>query len=535
MNRDESVRSAVVSTATGDVQGVVADGVSIFRGIPYGAPTGGANRFRPPQDPAPWTGVRDAVLYGETAPQGRSTLSVGGFEGNRPEIGEDCLVLNVWTPSPDDAKRPVMVWLHGGGFEAGTGSVQLYDGVNVCNRGDVVIVSINHRLGVMGHLHLADIAGDELAGSANAGFLDIVKALEWVRDNISSFGGDPGNVMIYGQSGGGRKVSLATAAPVAAGLFHKGAVQSGSHLLLTPREKAGARAERLLAHLGVSAGDWARLQELPMKDVLRAAREVRGRFSPTIDDVVFDRHVWHPDAPPTAADVPMIIGTNRTELSLQIGLMDPSSYEMTEDELPTRLAAFVEDDDVDPLVELVRTSVPEAPAPEVFFTIATMRGYWRDSVLQTERKAAQAAAGGAPVWSYRIMWRTPAGGGKLISPHNLDLPFVHDNVATAPHIAGAESEETAAMADAMCEAWLAFARTGDPNHPGIPTWRPYDHETRTVMHFDVPAVAVDDPFSAERVAMERYESQQAGGGVLHRLPGEQPRPASPPVPAGHRH
>lgn len=518
MSRDESTRSAVVSTATGDVQGVIADGVSIFRGIPYGAPTSGANRFRPPQDPAPWTGVRDAILYGDTAPQGRSTLSVGGFDGNRPPIGENCLVLNVWTPAPDDTQRPVMVWLHGGGFEAGTGSVYLYDGVNACNRGDVVVVSINHRLGVMGHLHLGDIAGDEFAGSANAGFLDIAKALVWVRDNIAAFGGDPGNVMIYGQSGGGRKVSLATAAPVAKGLFHKAVVQSGSHLMLTPREKASARAERLLRYFELSTTEWQKLQDLPMKQVLRAAREIGGRFSPTIDDVVFDRHVWHPDAPPTAADVPMIVGTNRTELSLQIGLMDPSSYDLTEEDLPSRLKQFVAEDDIEHLVQLVRSGVPDAPAPEVFFTIATMRGYWKDSVLQTERKAALAAAGGAPVWSYRILWRTPANGGKLISPHNLDLPFVHDNVSLAPHIAGPESEETAAMADAMCESWLAFAHTSDPNNPSIPEWRPYDLDTRTVMHFDVPPVAVDDPFSEERLAMERYETQQVRGGVLHRLP-----------------
>jgi para-nitrobenzyl esterase len=516
MTRDESTRSAVVTTTGGDVQGVIAEGISIFRGIPYGAPTSGANRFRPPQPPAPWAGVRDAVLYGETAPQGRGFLSKGGFEGNQPEIGEDCLVLNVWTPAPGDGARPVLVWLHGGGFEAGTGSVMLYDGVNVCRRGDVVVVTVNHRLGVMGHLHLADIAGDDLAGSANAGFLDLVAALRWVRDNVAAFGGDPGNVMIYGQSGGGRKVSLATAAPVAKGLFHRGVVQSGSHLLLTPREKAHARAERLLTELGIPIAQWHRIQDLPMKDVLRAARTVGGRFSPTVDDVVFDRHPWHPDAPPTAFDVPMMIGTNRTELSLQLGMMDPTTYDITEAELPDRLARFVEPDDVEHLVGLVRAAVPDAPAPEVFFTVATARGYWHDSVLQTERKAEQAAAGGAPVWSYRLLWRTPVEGGRKITPHNLDLPFVFDNVAGAEHIVGPATEATAAMAEAMCESWLAFARTGDPNNAAVPDWRPYDLASRTVMHFDVPPIAVDDPFPGERLAMARYDTQQASGGVLHR-------------------
>ena len=500
-------RSAIVSTVGGDVQGVVVDGISIFRGIPYGAPTGGDNRFRPPQPPAPWSGVRDTSRYGETAPQARTWLAEGGFDGNRPGIGEDCLVLNVWTPSPDASQRPVLVWLHGGGFEAGTGSVMLYDGGAICRRGDVVVVTLNHRLGVMGHLHLGDIAGDELAGSANAGFLDIVAALRWVRDNIAAFGGDPSNVMIYGQSGGGRKVSLATAAPIATGLFHRGVVQSGSQLRLLSREAANERAEQLLVHFDLEPHQWRRLRDIPMKELLRGGRAVRRRFSPTVDGVVFDRDPWHPDAPPTAFDIPMMIGTCRTEMSLQLGMIDPSSYDITDDDLPERLAAFVEPDDVDGLVEVVRRSIPGAPAPEVLFTIATARGYWRDSVVQTERKCLQAAAGGAPVWSYRVLWRTPVEGGRKISPHNLDLPFVFDNVALAPQIAGPPSDETAAMAEAMSESWLAFARTGDPNNAAVPSWPPYDLEQRRVMHFDVPPVVVADPFPEERLAMASDEPQ----------------------------
>ena len=528
MIRQETIRSAVVTTADGDVQGVVVNGVSIFRGIPYGAPTGGANRFRPPQPPTPWTGVRDAVRYGETAPQARTWLADGGFDGNRPGIGEDCLVLNVWTPSPDAAARPVLVWLHGGGFEAGTGSVMLYDGSALCRRGDVVVVTLNHRLGVMGHLHLGDIAGDELAGSANAGFLDIVAALRWVHRNIAAFGGDPSNVMIHGQSGGGRKVSLATAAPVARSLFHRGVVQSGSQLRLLSREAAHERAERLLAQFDLGPDQWRRLQDIPMKDLLRAARAVRRRFSPTVDGDVFDRDPWHPDAPPAAADVPMMIGTCRTEMSLQLGMTDPTTYDITDADLPERLAAFVEADDVERLIEIVRRSNPAAPAPEVLFTIATARGYWRDSVIQTEHKAAQAAAGGAPVWSYRVLWRTPVEGGRKISPHNLDLPFVFDNVALASQITGPPSEETAAMAEAMSESWLTFARTGDPNNPAVPAWRPYDLEHRTVMHFDVPPAAVDDPFPEERLAMARYETQQARRGAPHRRTEPGRRPATAP-------
>jgi para-nitrobenzyl esterase len=515
LRRDESRDSAVVETTAGRVQGCVAAGISIYRGIRYGAPTGGPNRFRPPQPPEPWSGVRSARHYGDTAPQTRSFLSVGGWPGNRPAIGEDCLVLNVWTPAADDARRPVLVWLHGGGFEAGTGSSSLYDAVNVCRRGDVVVVTINHRLGVAGHLHLGDILGDDFAGSANAGFLDVVAALRWVRDNIAAFGGDPASVMIYGQSGGGRKVSLATATLLAAGLFHRAVVQSGSHLRLLTRDRANELAGRLLAHLDIPERDARRLQDVPMDQLLAANRALRRRFSPTVDGVVFDRHPWDPDAPRPAARVPMMIGTCRTELSNQLGSMDPTAFEITDADLADRLARFVPASDVAELAAIIRRSVPGAGAPEVLFTAATARGYWRDSVLQTERKADQAAAGGAPVWSYRVMWRTPVEGGRRITPHSLDLPFVFDNVATTAHMVGPPSAETAAMANAMCETWLAFARTGDPNNGTVPAWHPYDRDRRTVMHFDVPPEAVDDPHREERLFMERFETQQRRG-VLHR-------------------
>jgi para-nitrobenzyl esterase len=465
--------------------------------------------------------VRDAVRYGDTAPQARTFLADGGFDGNRPERGEDCLALNVWTPACDDAARPVLVWLHGGGFEAGTGSVMLYDGVNLCRSGDVVVVTINHRLGVLGHLHLADVAGEDLAGSANAGFLDVVAALRWVQGNIAAFGGDPGNVTIFGQSGGGRKVSLATAAPVAAGLFHRGIVQSGSQLLLATRERADDRARRLLAHLEIPTDRWGALQDVPWKDLLRAARAVRGRFAPTVDEVVFDQDPWHPDAPATAFGVPMLIGTCRTELSLQLGMVDPTAFAITDAELPDRLAPFVEPGDVETLTAIVRRSRPGASASEVLFTVASARGYWRDSVLQTEHKADQAAAGGAPVWSYQVVWRTPVEGGRRISPHNLDLPFVFDNVDRAAHIVGPPSAETDAMARSMSRSWLSFARTGDPSHDAIPAWAPYDRATRRVAHFAVPTTVVDDPFRDERLLLERYDTQQARGGVLHR-PAEVP-------------
>lgn len=505
--------SEVVETSHGSVQGFVRDGIRTFLGMRYGAHTGGANRFRPPQPVEPWTGVFEATAYGDTAPQTFTRLALGGTKGNRPPLGEDCLRLNVWTPACDDAHRPVMVWLHGGGFEAGTGSMLLYDGTRVARRGDVVVVTINHRLNVFGHCYLDHLLGEEAAGSANVGFLDIVAALEWVRDNIAGFGGDPGNVTIYGQSGGGRKVSIAMAAPSAQGLFHRGIVQSGSHLRLLDTERAERLTAGLLEVVGLTPAEAHGLRDLTTDQLVEAQAKVRGRFSPTLDGVVFDRHPWDPDAPSLSADIPLMVGTCRTELSNQVGSMDPSTFELTDADLPEQLAAYVNEDDVDELVAIVRRSVPDAPAPEVFFTIVTARGYWLDSVLQTERKAAQ---GGAPVWSYRLMWRTPVEGGRRITPHSLDLPFVFDNVRFAPDMVGEPTDETEALAHAMSESWIAFARTGDPNNAAIPEWAPYDLDRRAVMHFDVPPVAVDDPHREERLAMSRYETQQARSRVLHR-------------------
>ena len=502
--------SAVVDTACGKVRGYVFRGISIYRGLPYGASTAGGNRFLPPQPPAPWTGIRAAQRYGETAPQMPGRLAEGGTPDDRPEMGEDCLCLNVWTPATDHSRRPVMVWLHGGGFEAGSGSSMLYDGTSLARRGDVVIVTINHRLGLFGHCHLADLGGSDFAGSANAGFLDVVAALAWVRDHIDRFGGDPGNVTIFGQSGGGRKVSLLMAASCAQGLFERGIVQSGSHLRLVARDAAQDMAERLLAHFGLERSNVRALQQLSMSDLRRANRDIgratRRLFAPTLDGSVFDSHPWDPQAPAISAGIPLLIGTCRTELSNQLGSADESTFTLDDAALVERLTRFVPSADVPELITLFRQQSPGASASEIFFKITSARGYWLDSLIQTERKVAQA---GAPVYSYRVMWRTPVEGGRRISPHSLDLPFMFDNVSKAREMVGEPSAETATMANCMSESWLAFARTGDPNHAAIPPWPAYDLENRHVMLFDVPPVCARDPHQPERVAMAKYPSQQS--------------------------
>ncbi|PRZ44102.1 para-nitrobenzyl esterase [Antricoccus suffuscus] len=510
----------MVDTPYGRVRGARDGEIRVFKGIPYGAPTSGANRFRPPQPAAAWTGVRECLRYGETAPQSPGRLAEGGTSAqDRPVVGEDCLQLNVWTPAVGPGTRPVMVWLHGGGFEAGSGSRQLYDGANLCRRGDVVVVTINHRLGLFGHCFLGDLAGEEFSESGNVGFLDIVAALEWVRDSIAQFGGDPDCVTIFGESGGGRKVSLAMASPAAQGLFHRGIVQSGSHLRLTARDDATRLATILFEKVGLPVGDVAALQALPIQDLIDAniavQRETGQRFTPVLDDAVFDAHPWDPVAPATSANIPLLVGTCRTELSYFSFVAGEDTKSITDEDLPTRLARYLPAAVATEVIEVFRASNSHASPPELYALISTARTYWLDSLLQAERKAQ---LGGAPVFAYRLMWRTPFRGGALFSPHTLDLPFMFDNVDKPDHVAGRPSADTAALAEAMSESWLAFARTGDPNNQHVPAWAPYSLDRRTEMLFDAPLTVVDDPFRGERATIEQLPTQQLGGGLLVRLP-----------------
>src|SRR5580658_1789366 len=273
----------VVETTAGKIRGTIEDKVSAFRGIPYGASTAGAGRFMPPEKPQPWAGVKDTIELGHRSPQGASTLipEVAAVDANEP-AGEDCLVLNVWTPSASPGhKRPVMVWLHGGGFTSGSGGFKIYDGVNLAGKHDVVVVTVNHRLNAFGYLYLADLGGEKYANASNAGMLDIVAALEWVRDNISNFGGDPGNVAIFGQSGGGAKVSTLLAMPSAKGLFHSAVIESGPSLTGGTRERANQTAETLLKELGLKPGQGHELQQVSLDRLMDAGN--KARFGTVVD------------------------------------------------------------------------------------------------------------------------------------------------------------------------------------------------------------------------------------------------------------
>lgn len=471
----------LATTGAGRVRGRLDDGVHVFRGIPYGT----AVRFCAPEPAPPWAGVLDATTFPDRSPQIGATAALGGDDDASP-MSEDCLGLNVWTPGIDDGSRPVMVWFHGGGFSSLSGSSAMYDGVRLCQRGDVVVVTLNHRLNLFGFCYLAELGGERYADSGNAGMLDLVLALRWVRDNIASFGGDPGNVTVFGESGGGAKVSVLMGMPEAEGLFHKAIVQSGVHLHAQDPADATENARRLLHQLDLGPDDVDTLASLPFEQLVDAhrtlLREADVAFSPVADGIHLPRSPWRPEAPACSAAVPLIVLSTRTETTLLAGGRDPSLFELDEERLPRKLRGWLGGADPEPVIEGFRRLHPDASPSELFWLVTSDVYSRMPGWVQADLKSTQ---GGAPVWMCEVHWNSPVQGGRWGSPHTIDIPLVFDNVAKVASFAkdGPESRELAAM---MSTAWATFARTGDPNHPGIPPWPAYRAEAPVTMLFDLP-------------------------------------------------
>ena len=487
-------RTSVVNTSNGPVRGYVEDVLQVFKGLRYGAPPTGEHRFKPPGRPAPWTEIAEATSYGAPAIQsGMAPGERGSSAGDppapdEPASSEDCLFINVWTPGLDKAKRPVMVWLHGGGFANGSGGAAMYDGGALARKGDVVTVTVNHRLNVFGYLHLGEAFGPDYAQSGIAGMLDIVQVLEWVRDNIEAFGGDISNVTIFGESGGGWKVSLLLAMPGAKGLFHKAIIQSGPGLRGATKAEAGKTAQAYLDVLGVT--DAAGLATIDTETLSRASVKVPGdrmrSFTPVVDGTALPRDPFVPDAPAISADVPVLIGTNKDESTLfMIG--DPKFGELTEEDLAKRSKAAA-GDKAEALVAELRKVHPDYSPTYLAAAAQTATGMWLGSITIAERKAAQKAA---PAYVYMLTWETPVSRGRLKCPHALEIPLVFDNVEKARNFVG-RGDEPQAVANQMSSAWLAFARAGDPNAPGLPAWAPYDTTTRATMLFNVESRVEND-------------------------------------------
>jgi para-nitrobenzyl esterase len=478
----------VATTRAGRVRGRSAEGINIFQGVRYGATTQG-RRFMPPRPPQPWSGVLDATDFGNQSPQlGADRPTVYASWSNPRAESEDCLFLNVYTPGlRDGRKRPVMVWFHGGGFTSGSASSHYADGTRLAKRGDVVVVTVNHRLNAFGYLYLGDL-DPELADSGNVGSLDMVQSLQWVRDNIAEFGGDPSNVTIFGQSGGGGKVSALMAMPSAAGLFHKAIVQSGSGIRVLEPAEAQANTRKVLAKLGLSPGDAARLRSMPMAELSRALPEAGADFRPVVDRRSLPRHPFDPDAPAVSRNVPLLVGTAKDETTNLVGGRDPSVFQMSWQDVPRRLQPELPGVDVARTIAELRRVEPAASPSDIYFTASTEARFRRRAVLQAERKAAQ---GGAPAFMYLIAWESPVDGGKWKSAHSIEHAFVFDNVAKSASMVGSGGDQQK-LADAMSSAWIRFARTGNPG------WAAYTPQKRTTMIFDVNARAVDDPRPVER-------------------------------------
>lgn len=482
---------AVAQTANGKVAGYIQDGVTIFKGIPYAK----ANRFEAPVQADSWEGIRSCRQYGPVSPQGARSGWANdeiafAFNWNDGVQGEDCLRLNVWTPALDSRKRPVMVWLHGGGYSAGSGQeLPSYDGTSLAFAEDVVVVSINHRLNVLGFLDLSAY-GETYAKSANAGLLDIVASLKWVRDNIAAFGGDPSNVTIFGQSGGGGKVTTLLATPCAKGLFHKAIVQSGSMLRTMESKYSRKIGIATVRNLGLDESSIDKISEVPYGELLAAGEKAIAQvkaeadrdgvasfifgWAPTVDGAVLPSQPFDPQAPAISAEIPMIIGTTRHEFSMTTYV--PALRNAGREEVIGILKGRY-GEGTERFLELFAKAYPGSKPADMLDADFVFRP---GAIEQALRKSLQ---GAAPVYMYMFNWESPVLDGILRSTHCMEIPFVFNNADRHASMTGGGAQAME-LASKMSHCWAEFARCGKPSAEGLPEWEPFEAEKRAVMFFD---------------------------------------------------
>jgi len=510
--------SPVVETKYGKVRGTTIEGVAVFKSVPYAAPPAGALRFLPPTEAECWPGVLDATIIRGRAPQ-------SGLRGaTRPELEtfsgapdpsadtEDCLTLHIWTPGvAQAAKRPVMVWMHGGAFSYGSANSDRLRGSRLAKRGDVVVVTVNHRLNIFGHLDLSEIGGGDYARSGNAGVLDLIAALQWVQENIVRFGGDPANVTIFGESGGGGKVSTLLAMPLANGLFHRAIIQSGAAIRLRAKERAMRLTDLVLKELGIENSQWHQLRDIPMARLLAAIKPAeralgpsrhrlfdRYPFGPVVDGDVLPRHPFDPDAPDIMCDIPLIIGDMKDETASFLAPDDLVWYRtLNETQMLDRLHAIA-GADTNRVGEVYRRLYPNASPAERLIAATTDCNFRIRSLVLARRRVAKATA---PVWMYAFNWETPLHDGKMKAPHAMDVPFTFDTIDLTN--ATDNSDTARKLAETMSHVWTTFARNGAPDCPLIPHWPPYQIPERATFVFDATCHIENDPGAETRALWER--------------------------------
>ena len=510
-DRRLATTGGTVKTRSGSVRGLLKDGVQQFWCVPYGAPTGGANRFMPPQKPASWSGVKDLfeITFGAPLAPGAEEPSpvVTALNRKGPE-SEDCLSVNVFTPGLDNRARPVMVWMHGGGFTAGSGNYLLYDGTNLAKKEDVVVVSVNHRLNLFGFLHLADLGGEKWAGATNAGIQDLVAALAWVRDNVEAFGGDPSRVTIFGQSGGGGKTTTVMAMPSAKGLFHRAIAQSGSAFRGQTASDATDGAERYLAKLGLKRDQLDKLHELDTKTLQNAyyaePRIERLANGPVIDGKILPRHQWDPTAPSYSANVPLIAGSVETEN----GWVGPPPFDLSDAEMLERFTKQLAGNDAaqgEKLLGLYKRTHPDLRNQMLWLAAEsddTRR--WNAQELCRLKQEQRTAAS----YLYFFDWFSPVHNNRMGAYHTLDIPFVFYNMDIGASMTGS-AQSRYALGHVMSAAWAAFARTGDPNHADMPKWPVFDVATYPTMVFGERVHVANDPNHEERLALAELRRKRS--------------------------
>ena len=487
---------ATVPTESGTVRGYIHNGTFTFKGIPYAK----AVRFMAPSKPDSWTGVRSSMTYGPVCPMDITTTTNDEtefpFHHDWGYTNENCLSLNVWTPEISKAKkgptdgRPVMVWLHGGGFTAGS-SVELpsYDGENLTKKGDVVVVTVNHRLNILGFLDLSGY-GEKYKNSANAGLMDLVSALQWVKQNIDQFGGDPGNVTIFGQSGGGGKVTSLMNSPSAKGLFQKAIVQSGSYITsFTESELAKKVSAALLKELNLQPNQVDSLQKISYERLNAAGKKAIRKVSdglkaegkpttglgwgPIHDGNVLPYQPIEPAAIALSKDIPLLVGSTKNEFTP----FNPSTRDISMEGVKTTLQKKY-GDKTDAYLAAVKKAYPETVKPSDYIDID-----FNFRPLTVRQANTKAIPGAAPVYMYLFTWQSPVLDGAYKAMHCMEIPFVFDNISRCEEMTGG-GKEAQTLADKMSRAWIAFARTGNPNHKGLPTWPPYTAENGATMILD---------------------------------------------------